>query len=397
MQDQRLLDELARLRRRNAVLESAAVLVDEKQLTIEAIENISEAFVIYDEHGLLVTCSDNFRKLHGYSEDEARRGIHFRELAEIDAEHGNTPIADEIGGGEAYLARKAAYQRKLEGSFTVNLKDGRWIRTTDRRLPSGGFVSIQSDITESKLKEIELRNAKEIAEFASRAKSEFLANMSHEFRTPLNAVIGFADALKDGVQGSLTDGQKEYVEFIKNSGEHLLTLITHILDLSKIEAGKFVLNEAEVGLENLIKRSMVFFKDQAVKQGIKLTVKNTTGLPNVYVDERTIMQIIMNLLSNALKFTAAGGHVTLSTLRRADGGIDLMVSDDGVGMSEEEIPMALAPFEQTESGRGWGGGTGLGLPIVQHMIEHHGGALELESKVGQGTTVTIRIPASRVR
>jgi len=175
------------------------------ELLIEVSESVSEALAVYDAEGRLVICNQNFRDLYGYSNIEARPGVHFRELGKIDLERGNVAIGDEYGDGEAYLQRKAEYRNNLEGSFIVKMKDGRWFKTTDRRLPRGGFVSVQSDITNEKEAEFELRAAKESAEIANRAKTEFLANMSHELRTPLNSIIGFSHVMIEGLFGDLGD------------------------------------------------------------------------------------------------------------------------------------------------------------------------------------------------
>ena len=185
----------------------------------------------YDADGRLVTCNRNFRELYGYSEEEARPGVHFAELGRIDVARGQVVVGDEYGGGDDYLQRKAEYRRKLEGSFIVQLKDGRWLKTTDRRMSGGGFVSVQVDITEIKGKEEAFRKAMEEAEAATRSKSEFLANISHDLRTPLNAILGFSEMILGEVSGPFENGTyRGYLENIHKGGQLLLSIVNDILD-----------------------------------------------------------------------------------------------------------------------------------------------------------------------
>ena len=244
--------------------------------------------------------------------------------------------------------------------------------------------------------ERELIRAKDKAETASRAKSEFLANMSHELRTPLNAIIGFAEIIKKRTFGTASERYIEYAGDIHNSGTHLLGLINDILNLSKLEAGKFQLQEENVDLELAIAACTNLIEVAAREANIRLSVTLDPEALMLRADERRLRQILINLLSNAVKFTPDGGSVSVRSFRR-NGGLAISVSDTGIGMAPENIPKALAPFDQIERKvRRKQEGTGLGLPIAKQLVELHGGTLSIESTVDVGTTVTFLLPPSRM-
>jgi signal transduction histidine kinase len=258
----------------------------------------------------------------------------------------------------------------------------------------GWFLVRQLRVRESM--EQELIRAKNKAEAASRAKSEFLANMSHELRTPLNAIIGFAEIINKRTFGPASERYIEYAGDIHNSGTHLLGLINDILNLSKLEAGKLQLQEQDVDLELAVAACMNLVEDQARQADIKLSVTLDPEALMVRADERRLRQILINLLSNAVKFTPEGGSVGVRSFRR-NGGLAIAVSDTGIGMAAENIPKALAPFDQIERKvRLKQEGTGLGLPLAKQLTELHGGTLKIESEVDVGTTVIIMLPSSRM-
>ncbi|HYH21144.1 MAG TPA: ATP-binding protein, partial [Azospirillum sp.] len=268
------------------------------------------------------------------------------------------------------------------------------VEVNGRRL----FAGIIRDVTERKRVERELIQAKELAEAADRAKSAFLATMSHELRTPLNAVIGFAQVIEMRLLGvDAIDRYTEYAGSIRRSGEHLLAVIDDILDISKIEAGALRLAEHLVDLTDLAGQALNFVAMQAGQRGVALAIDLEKSLPPVRADELRLRQILLNLLSNGIKFTDTGGTVTLAGRRAADGGLDLCVRDTGVGMAPEDIPVALAPFSQVDQSmtRRYEG-TGLGLPLTKRLVELHGGELTIDSAPGRGTTVTVHLPAERV-
>lgn len=260
------------------------------------------------------------------------------------------------------------------------------------------FECTMFDVTERRKAEINLLRTKEQADFANRSKSEFLANMSHELRTPLNAIIGFSEIIRDQLFGPV--GQAQYIEYagdIHDSGQLLLSLINDILDMSKIEAGKRALSESIMNIEETI-RSVTRLVAARAKEGkIKLTMAVPHEIPSFRAEERAIKQILTNLLTNAIKFTPEGGTVALSASVTPLGQMKIIVQDTGIGMTPEEIPIAMAPFGQIESALSRKNqGTGLGLPLTRALVELHGGTLELQSTFGKGTTITLLFPKERV-
>jgi Amt family ammonium transporter len=242
-----------------------------------------------------------------------------------------------------------------------------------------------------------LAAAKAEAESASRTKSAFLANMSHELRTPLNAVIGFSDLLGNEPFGKLGDPRyKTYAEDIRMAGEHLLTLVNDLLDHSRIEAGKVELHEVDVDLRAVVRRVGRMMDDMARTRDITLDLHIDEDLPRLRADERLVRQILLNLVSNAVKFTEAGGRIEVVGRLEPDDRIALVVADTGIGMARSDIARAMEPFVQLNDRYDKShGGTGLGLPLVKSMVRLHDGSLTIDSIKGHGTTVSVRFPESR--
>jgi len=282
------------------------------------------------------------------------------------------------------------------GSFEMELSDGRWLRISERRTGDGGIVGTLTEITEEKRRENELRRARDAAEVANRSKSEFLANTSHELRTPLNAIIGFSELMNNEVLGAIAvPAYAGYVRDIHDSAQHLLNIINDILDLSRIEAGKLKLFEVAVDLGGAAQATARLVGERAADSGIRVGLDIEPRLPALWGDERLIKQILINLLTNAVKFTPRGGNVTVRAYR--DGGrLAMSVSDTGIGIAEADLARVMEPFGQADGSlRRRYEGTGLGLPLVRSFVELHGATFALKSEVGVGTTATVVFPAER--
>ncbi len=238
--------------------------------------------------------------------------------------------------------------------------------------------------------------AKEVAEAANRSKSAFLANMSHELRTPLNAIIGFSGMINASMFGPLDDKYVEYADIIGASGRHLLAIINDILDLAKADADKLSLVEEQVDLAEVVGLGSKIVQDIARQARIDFASEIVEPLPQVIGDPAKLTQILVNLLTNAIKFSDPGGRVRLKVEEAPDQGVTFCVEDTGIGMSADEITVALKPFGQIDTSLNRKhDGVGLGLPLTKRLIELHGGAMEIESKPGKGTVVTVRLPERR--
>lgn len=292
----------------------------------------------------------------------------------------------------------------LNHEVEVVRKDGKriWVNENIRAVKDDSgkilyFEGSMEDITQRKESEIGLLEAKMNSDLANRAKSEFLANMSHELRTPLNSIIGFSEIIKNEVFGPIE--QKSYWEYAKHineSGQSLLRVINEILDISRIEAGDRILNEEMVDIAQIIQESLELLSSKI--ENNKMHVVNALeGIPRVIGEELAIKQIFMNLLSNAIKFTPNGGRVTLSYEVDSHGELQVLVTDTGIGLDDQEIEKALSAFGQIDSEMSRSGaGTGLGLTLVNALIDMHGGRLDLFSQKGVGTTASITFPVERV-
>jgi cell cycle sensor histidine kinase DivJ len=311
---------------------------------------------------------------------------------------------DDLPAVQAALMEASYFGRLGEAQVRLRHRDGRHIWAEIRCRPgqdherSGGgdIVAVTRDITERKAHERALVEARDEALAASRAKSRFLANMSHELRTPLNAIIGFSEVMTREMFGPVGPRYQEYSRLIHESGNHLLDLINSVLDMSKIEAGKFELTEELFDLEETAASAVRFLKIPAERAGVALTLDVASGARQVYADRRAVKQILVNLLSNGVKYTPPGGSVHVRAEAGAQG-VVLEVSDTGTGISAEDLKRLGQPFEQVEGAETRGKeGTGLGLALVKALAAMHGGDAGLASTLGEGTTVRVRLPYAAV-
>jgi two-component system cell cycle sensor histidine kinase PleC len=382
----------------------------------DAIETISEAFVLWDAENRLVMCNSKYQSLHGIPDHAAMPGTPYQEVIAA----GRKPLA------HSQVVTEGRYEEGAR-SFEIQIEDGRWLQINERRTKDGGFVSVGTDISELKRHEgrlidgerrlmatiADLRQSrqklehqaqqmvelaekyaeeKNRAEDANRTKSEFLANISHELRTPLNAIIGFSEIMQSGMFGPL--GSPKYGEYCKDihhSGTYLLGVINDILDMSRIEAGRMVLDCEDLVLDDLVDESIRIVSTQAEAQRIAVVSEIGREL-RMHGDRRALKQIMLNLLSNAVKFTPAGGQITVRA-RRTDDAVIFSVADTGIGIAKDALKKLGRPFEQvgnqfTKNHTG----SGLGLAITRSLAALHGGAMRIRSREGKGTIVSVRLP-----
>ncbi len=299
----------------------------------------------------------------------------------------------------SYFARPATAEARLRH------KDGHpvWVEIRCRPVEArqngpADIVSVTRDIGERKQHELALVEARDAALDASRAKSRFLANMSHELRTPLNAIIGFSEVTMREMFGAIGPRYQEYARLIHESGTHLLDLINSVLDMSKIEAGKFSLAEEVFSLEDAAESALRVLKIPAERAAVLLKLEIAPGVRQIYADRRAIKQILVNLLSNGVKYTPAGGEVAVTARIGADRAVEICVRDTGSGIAPDDLKRLGQPFEQVETAAVRAKeGTGLGLALVRSLAQLHGGEARISSRLGEGTTVTVRLPHAAVR
>ena len=368
---------------------------------LDALSSMTDAFVIWDPLDRLVLWNGRFQDFFGFQPGNLQAGM---ERATVD-----------------YYAQNAVETViPLEGqdASEIHLKDGRWLRYMESSTEDGGRVTIATEVTEIRQREQEVRNNNDVlerqydtlrqtqsrlldlassyerekirAEEANQSKSEFLANMSHELRTPLNAINGFSDIMQKEMFGPLGDPRyKEYVNDILFSGKHLLSLINDILDMSKIEAGKMTLNVDTVMVNNVIEGVIRIVRGRAEENRLKL-IYRAVETQAIEADPRAVKQILLNLITNAIKFTPEGGVVRVDCEAKQTG-IVVRVADSGMGISQEDLERLARPFEQASNNNS-GEGTGLGLALSKSLVEMHGGNFHISSKLGEGTTITFTLP-----
>ena len=375
-------------------LEPVAALGTELAALRQVVELATDGTLVLDREGTIVSANDAAVKLLG-SEGQALAGRSLLSL--VSGEH--QAIADRhlkaLAGGDT-----ANSDTGFELLFDVNgtpvpaLATGAPMAAGD----SGGLCIVLRDLRRWKTVEAEAMTARNRAEQANEKKSDFLAKMSHEIRTPLNAIIGFAEVMLEERFGPVgSERYREYLSDIRESGEHIMSLVNDLLDLSKVEAGKMDLSFTGVRLNDLVEQTVAIMQPQANRQRVIIRTSLSGAVPTVVADSRSLRQVMMNLLSNGIKFTPAGGQVIVSTALTDEGDVALRVRDTGVGMSAEETEIALEPFRQV-GGRSESSvkGSGLGLPLTKALAEANRARFAIRSRPGDGTIVEITFPRSRV-
>jgi len=359
------------------------------------LENMGEGLSVFDAEGRLVAWNAKFVELLDLPTEPTTES-NLRDILALQVERGDFGPVDPSTHLADRFARFYSEVPLVRERLTAS---GRALQIRRRAMPGGAVVSLYSDVTERKAADTKMAQAWAQAELANRAKSDFLANMSHELRTPLNAIIGFSEILSGEHLGPLKNLRYlEYAHDIHSSGEHLLSIINDVLDMSKIEAGKLDIHEEEIDVSQLLAGSVRMIRERARKQHIEVVCKADDPYHAIFADERAMKQCLLNLLSNAVKFSNEDGRVVIDVHVDADNRTIITVADNGIGMTPEELERALQPFGQAHSSttRTYGG-TGLGLPITQGLVEAHGGTLSIVSKPGDGTSVSITLPAERTR
>ena len=382
-------EHLAAIIAKNEELEKLAAL---QRATLDSV---GEGISVFDKDLRLVIWNRAYAEMQDYPEALLTPGTSLVDILRFD---GNRGGRDPRPPDEAIAEQLAAAVRCDRTPTEYVRPDGRVLEMRRNPMPGGGFVNSFRDISERKRVERELMAARDQAQLANRAKSEFLANMSHELRTPLNAILGFSEIMKEELFGPLgCETYRGYVRDIHLSGRVLLDLISDILDLSRIETGKYQLQEEDVEIKELFTAVLRIIRERAQSAGLAIDVEIDRRLPKIKADKRALKQILLNLLSNAVKFTPRGGRITLRAERDGDGAVRLSVADTGIGIAAEDIPRAMAVFGQVDSrlARKYTG-TGLGLPLSRALAELHRGTLQLASEPGVGTAVSVRLPPDRV-
>jgi len=358
----------------------------------DAINTISEGFVLYDHDGNLVICNQKFKDFYGYSDEEAHIGVHRKKLGEIDLRKNLIRLDDNPD--IKYIGRRDGLTPGSTFTMTLDLNDGRTLELKDYITESGELVSIQTDITDKKKAEDAALLAKVDAEKASRAKSEFLAAMSHELRTPLNAVLGFAQMLQIDKRAPLRPGQKQNVDCIVEGGQHLLELVNEILDLAKVEANQLDFNFEDVVVNDVISECAAMATPLGEPRHIKIINEFADADPVMLrCDRMRLKQILINLLSNAIKFNKDNGTVTIGKQGTDDYFVRISVVDTGLGIAEKDYADVFKMFHRLHSDAMIAReGTGIGLTVTKLLVERMSGRTGFKSQLGKGSTFWIEFP-----
>ncbi|RWA98073.1 PAS domain S-box protein [Mesorhizobium sp.] len=358
------------------------------------IDTATDGVVLIGRDGTIRSISRPAEALFGFDSDEVT-GKPFVSLFAIESQRAARDYIEglsEPGVASVLNDGREVIGREAQGRFIP-------LFMTIGRLPSdSGFCAVVRDITQWKRAEEDLTQARAVAERASSQKTDFLARISHEIRTPLNAIIGFSELMVDEKFGPVAnDRYRDYLRDINRSGNHVLDLVNDLLDISKIEAGQQEMAYEAVSLNDTLAETVAMMQPQANRERVIIRSSFASRLPEVVADLRSVRQIALNILSNAIRYTQAGGQVIVSTAYENSGDVVMRVRDTGIGMSQSEIEQALKPFKQLNAlKRGRGDGTGLGLPLTKAMVEANRARFTINSTPGEGTLVEVAFPSTRV-
>ncbi|MBM3609601.1 MAG: PAS domain S-box protein, partial [Alphaproteobacteria bacterium] len=358
------------------------------------LDTATDGVAIIDSEGRILSLNKSGQALFGYEPNEIA-GEKFTLLLARESHSVAFDYLDGLknDGVRSVLndGREVTGQARRGGAIPMYMTLGRLGAGADTR-----FCAVMRDLTPWKKVERDLSEARRQAEHTSALKSDFLAKISHEIRTPLNAILGFAEVIMDERFGPVgNERYKDYLKDIHTSGNHVLSLVNDLLDLSKIEAGKLDLNFAAVDANKIVNESVSIMQAQAIRERVIVRLSLAPGLPNIVADERSLRQIVLNILSNAVKFNQPGGQVIVSTALTDAGYAVIRVRDTGIGMNEQEIEAAIEPFRRITTARPTTG-TGLGLPLTKALAEANRAAFSIRSRKGEGTLVEIAFPPTRV-
>jgi signal transduction histidine kinase len=352
-----------------------------------ALETLPAGIALFDQSDRLVAFNATYARIHPTIADILTPGTTFETILRQNVQRSRFDLGEQEQ--EAYIARRLA-QHRNPGEVERRLSDGRWERVNEQRMADGGLSLVITDITRDKEREAELLTAKNVADAANGAKSTFLANMSHELRTPLNAIMGFSEAMTVGLFGPIGSQQyAEYAKHIHKSGRYLHELITDMLDLAKIEAGRHKLEREPIDCAREIEEVLTMIRARAGSATVKTELQPADTFGVLLADRRAFKQILVNLICNAVKFTPAGGLVTVRLSSSGPDGL-LEVIDTGIGIAANDLKNLGTPFFRSNHRLSKNAeGTGLGLALARSLVELHGWQLDITSKPSRGTTVTI--------
>ncbi len=400
-------------------------MMRERQRLEDAMQSVTEGFALWSQADKLIAHNDQFARLFGSMAKPLRAGQDYSEVLRLALDGGRVQPAQDAG---QWLTERLEYHRRPSSRAEFQLRDGRWFQMIESRTREGGTASVLTDVTALKESEIELRQrgktlertvhelemvqvkteeqatmlasmaeeldiARREAERVSAYKTSFLRSITHELRTPLNAIIGFSEMIQTQALGAVGNPRyMEYAELVRSSGMHLLSLINQLLDLSRIEAGKMELAIEPNDLVEIVRYCLGMLGENAAKGKVALELDLPTAPVTVNADLLAARQVVLNILSNAIKFTEAGGYVRIVVQTERDLA-RLTIKDTGIGIAEEDLPRLMEPFAQAGdilSRRAQG--SGLGLAIARALVELHGGEIAIASELGVGTTVDVTLP-----